>query len=102
VLVVDTDRDVLELVRILLEARGYQVSTANGVAEAMRTRSVDLVLSATQLSDGVGSDLVGRFGEAPVIAMGEAQPSESGGFHSWLAKPISLAQLTSRVAAALS
>ena len=102
VLVVDPDRDVLELVRILLEARGYAVSTAHGVAEAMRTRSVDVVLTAAKLIDGVGSDLVGRFGEAPVIAMGEVQVLPEEGFHSWLSKPISLPQLTSRVSAALA
>lgn len=103
VLVVDGDKDTLELARILLEARGYAVTTARGLAEAMRTRSIDLVLTAVTLTDGQGSDLVGRFGEAPVIAMGGGAPADpSEGFASWLTKPLSLQDLTQAVASALT
>ena len=102
VLVVDGDKDTLELARILLEARGYAVSTARGLAEAMRTRSIDLVLTAVELTDGQGSDLVGRFGDANVIAMGTGEPAAPElGFASWLTKPLSLQHLTQAVASAL-
>jgi two-component system, NtrC family, response regulator HydG len=104
VLVVDDDADTLELVQILLESRGYQVRTATGVAEAMRARGVDIVLTDLQLGDGLGSDLVGRFGAAPVLAMsGRAKDGhERDGFVSWLEKPVSLARLTSALESALS
>ncbi len=104
VLVVDDDADTLELVQLLLESRGYQVRTATGIAEAMRARGVDVVLTDLQLGDGLGSDLVGRFGAAPVLAMsGRAKDGhERDGFVSWLEKPVSLARLTTALENALA
>jgi two-component system response regulator HydG len=96
VLVVDDDVDSLELVQIVLQARGYRVSTARGVAEAMRTRDIDLVLTDLQLGDGNGADLVGRFGAAPVIAMTGRSESDhpDTAFDAWLTKPVSVERLT--------
>jgi two-component system response regulator HydG len=96
VLVVDDDADSLELVQIVLQARGYRVATARGVAEAMRTRDIDLVLTDLQLGDGSGADLVGRFGDAPVVAMtGRSQADHQGApFDAWLTKPVSVDRLT--------
>jgi two-component system response regulator HydG len=96
ILVVDDDQDNLELVQILLRARGYDVQTATGVAEAMRARNVDAVLTDLNLGDGSGADLVGRFGGAPVMVMtGSIEEQKSMGFDAWLTKPVSLERLTS-------
>lgn len=97
VLVVDDDADSRELVQIVLEARGYRVETARGVAEAMRARDVDLVLTDLHLGDGSGADLVGRFGRARVVALtGEAESDQAGlaAFDGWLTKPVSVDRLT--------
>ncbi|MBN8609076.1 MAG: sigma 54-interacting transcriptional regulator [Deltaproteobacteria bacterium] len=94
ILVVDDDRDSLELLQLVLEAKGYAVQTASGVAEAMRTRGVDVVLTDVQLGDGSGSALVGRFGKAPVIAISGATRADDLGFDAWLSKPVSLERLT--------
>ena len=96
VLIVDDDADSLELVQIVLEARGYRVETARGIAEAMRARNVDLVLTDLTLGDGSGADLVGRFGVAPVVAMtGVLEADHQGAaFDGWLTKPVSVDRLT--------
>ncbi len=103
ILVVDDDQDNLELVQILLRARGYDVQTATGVAEAMRARNVDAVLTDLNLGDGSGADLVGRFGSAPVMVMtGTIEEQTSMGFDAWLTKPVSLERLTSTLTNVLS
>jgi len=103
ILVVDDDEDNLELVQILLRARGYEVQTATGVAEAMRARNVDAVLTDLNLGDGSGADLVGRFGNAPVMVMtGTVEEQTSMGFDAWLTKPVSLERLTSTLTTILA
>jgi len=96
VLVVDDDADSLELVQLVLQARGYRVATARGVAEAMKTRDIDLVLTDLHLGDGSGADLVGRFGAAKVVAMtGRSEADHDGAaFDGWLTKPVSVDRLT--------
>jgi DNA-binding response OmpR family regulator len=82
--------------QVVLEAKGYNVRTATGVAEAMRARDVDLVLTDLHLLDGTGDRLVGRFGSAPVVAMtGKPSGNENElGFDAWLTKPVSVDRLT--------
>jgi DNA-binding NtrC family response regulator len=96
ILVVDDDPDSLTLMQVVLEAKGYNVRTATGVAEAMRARDVDLVLTDLHLLDGTGDRLVGRFGSAPVVAMtGKPSGNENElGFDAWLTKPVSVDRLT--------
>jgi DNA-binding NtrC family response regulator len=96
ILVVDDDPDSLTLMQVVLEAKGYLVRTASGVAEAMRARDVDLVLTDLHLLDGTGDHLVGRFGAAPVVAMtGKPSGNEHElGFDAWLTKPVSVDRLT--------
>ncbi len=98
VLVVDDDLDTLEQIQILLQAKGYRVEVASGVAEAMRTRNVDIVLTDLHLQDGSGAHLLGRFGDAPVVAMTGSKESNHHGFQGWLTKPVSLERLTSTLA----
>jgi DNA-binding NtrC family response regulator len=103
ILVVEDDPDALETVQVLLEARGYRVATATGVAEAMRTRDVDVVLTDLHLLDGSGRDLVGRFGRAPVLVMtGDVPGCDGAGFSRLLVKPLTLAVLTHALASALA
>jgi len=103
VLVVDDDEDSRVLMQEMLEASGYRVSTASGVAEAMQTREVDVVLTDLHLRDGSGTDLVGRFGTAPVVAMtGRIDDHRHDvGFVGWLTKPISPESLTMTLRSAL-
>jgi two-component system response regulator HydG len=104
ILVVDDDRDTLEILQILLESKGFRVQTAAGIAEAMRARDVDIVLTDVRLGDGIGSDLVGRFGSAPVVAMsGHSRDGfDEVGFREWLTKPVSLERLTTALETVLA
>ncbi len=60
-LVVDDERNIREVLRIVLEGEGYEVSEASTYADAMRELergSFDLVLCDIFLPDGNGLDLV--------------------------------------------
>lgn len=55
VLVVDDDRDLVEILRIVLEGGGYRVSSAHGPADAIRLveqARPDLVLLDVMMPDG--------------------------------------------------
>lgn len=61
ILVVDDERSITEATKLILSESGYDVSTANTVAEAtriLRDQSVNLVITDLRLSDGSGIDLL--------------------------------------------
>jgi len=61
ILVVDDSPQTLELIRRNLESAGYQVYTANGVTEAIRTfeaNPVDLVITDLKMPEVSGMDLI--------------------------------------------
>jgi len=60
VLVVDDDRDTAQLLRRLLERRGFVVRVAHSVAmalDAVEEAPIDLLVSDLRLPDGDGCDL---------------------------------------------
>jgi DNA-binding NtrC family response regulator len=60
-----TDDGVRELVRLMLEANGYEVLTVGGAAEAERlctSRSIDLLLTDVVMPEVSGNALAERLG----------------------------------------
>jgi two-component system cell cycle sensor histidine kinase/response regulator CckA len=65
IMVVEDDEGVRELVRLMLEANGYQVLTVAGADEAARLcgeRRIDLLLTDVVMPDISGSELAERLG----------------------------------------
>jgi len=63
ILIVDDDRDILESLRILLKAKGYEIETAETGKEALdkfATASFDLALLDVKLPDMEGPELLAR------------------------------------------
>jgi two-component system response regulator AtoC len=63
ILVVDDETSVTEALKLILEERGAQVTTASSFTEAdnlLAKRLFDLVLTDLRLPDGTGSDLLER------------------------------------------
>jgi two-component system phosphate regulon response regulator PhoB len=117
VLAVDDEPDLLELVRMGLDAAGYQVETAaTGAAalERLRSSPPDLVLLDLLLPDISGTELCkriradARLAELPVImltAKGEEVDRVVGfelGADDYVTKPFSPRELALRVRAVLS
>jgi two-component system cell cycle sensor histidine kinase/response regulator CckA len=65
IMVVEDDAGVRELVRLMLEANGYEVLTVEGAEEAARlcaSRCIDLLLTDVVMPDVNGSELAERLG----------------------------------------
>jgi CheY-like chemotaxis protein len=99
VLVVDDHGDTLEMMRILLERRGFAVDVADGLAEARRVverRSPDVIVSDVCLPDGSGLELrdVRAAGGPRLIALtgmanaGDRDEALRAGFDRHMAKPV--------------
>lgn len=61
ILVVDDDRSITGALAVILRKAGYEVLTANSLAEArsvLSNRSFNLVLTDLRLTDGTGIDLI--------------------------------------------
>ena len=74
VLLVEDDRDVLEVLRQALEEAGYTVETActrSGAAHHLLTRRVDLLITDLVLEDGDGAVLMrlAKRHNIPVLGM---------------------------------
>jgi signal transduction histidine kinase len=105
ILLVDDHHDTCLGMRRLLERRGYQVSIAHSVAEALahaRENAFDLIISDLGLPDGTGFDLMEelrRHGGPPGIALsgygmeGDVAKSREAGFSEHLIKPVSIDRL---------
>lgn len=105
VLVVDDEPDLCEIVRRMLEGRGYNVLTAGGVAAATalaaaHAMAIDLLITDLRMPDGDGVDLsrklvAGNPGMALLYMSGLAsdQPLDA----TMLAKPFTPTDLLNAV-----
>ena len=116
ILIVDDERDLLELLSMSLESEGYEVVTAACGEEAMgsvRTDRPDLILLDVMLGDVSGVTLAGKFKNTPETAgipiiMLTAKDSDtdkvvglSVGADDYVTKPFSTPVLVARIEAVL-
>ena len=114
ILVVDDDRNLMEVVRMRLESENYEVTTAqneDAALEAVKERAFDLTIIDLQLEDRNGISLmedVHRFNpDMPVIIFTAYGSIESAvdamkkGAYSYLAKPFEHEKLLFQVEKAL-
>ena len=110
ILCIDDDADTCEMIRVLLEYSGYEVTTVRTAAEALRlAKSVrfDLYLLDNWLTDGTGIELcrqIRSFDSAsPVLFVSGAafesdiQKAMSAGAQGYMVKPIIISELESVV-----
>lgn len=69
VLVVDDEPDLCEIVRRMLDGRGYQVLTAGGVSDALARREshqgpIELLVTDVRMPDGSGPELAEKIRQA--------------------------------------
>ena len=115
VLVVDDERDILELLELTLLRMGLEVERANNVTEALQLlagNSYNLCLTDMRMPDGEGLDIVRYITEhnldvpvAVITAHGNldnAVAALKAGAFDYLSKPVALDQLRAVVNAALS
>lgn len=108
ILIVDDNADLVELLRMLLEAQGYEVDTAGQGADAVaqaRSRKPDVLLVDIGLPDVDGYEVARRIRSADkspwpfLVAMtGYGQPEDrrramDAGFDEHLVKPVTKDQL---------
>ena len=116
ILIVDDEKDLLEMLSMNLSTAGYVVRTAASGAEAMsviRTDRPDLILMDVMLGDISGVKLAGKLKNTPQtadipIVMLTAKDSEtdvivglSMGADDYVTKPFSTAVLVARIEAVL-
>ncbi len=116
ILVVDDEKDLLEMLAANLSVAGYVIRTATGGAEAMsiiRTDRPDLILLDIMLEDISGVKLAGKLRNTPETAdipiiMLTAKDSETDvivglsiGADDYITKPFSTAVLIARIEAVL-
>jgi CheY-like chemotaxis protein len=112
VLLVEDHADTRWITARLLRANGFQVVTAEGLAEAMEVvaeRSIDLLVSDIGLPDGTGYDVVRRVREirpaVRAIAVSgygmdeDVRESLRAGFDVHLTKPVAVDRLIDAVRA---
>jgi CheY-like chemotaxis protein len=110
VLVVDDDRDSLDLVREMLESAGAVVTAANGVEQALaQPGQFDIIVSDIGMPFKDGYDLIERIrardagGGIPAIALTvyahaeDAARARRAGFQEHLAKPVDPKELLATV-----
>lgn len=105
VLIVDDDRDTLEIMSVILDAHGAQTMVAATAAEgltALRALRPEVLLSDISLPDEDGYDLVRRIralpaeegGHTPAVAVSahvyttDRERAFDAGFQAFLGKPI--------------
>jgi two-component system, chemotaxis family, CheB/CheR fusion protein len=108
ILLVEDHADTAEALTDLLRDRGYQVSTAGSIAQALELArpqegvQIDLVVSDLGLPDGNGLDLMrelsGRYGLSGIALSGygmeeDVRKSHEAGFRKHLTKPVDLRAL---------
>lgn len=103
ILLVEDNRDHLELMAYLLRSQGHETINARS-AESGQTmmrccREIDLIICDISLGNASGIELVralrksGRFGGVPIVAvtagsMGQAPEAYAAGFTHYFLKPI--------------
>jgi CheY-like chemotaxis protein len=105
ILLVEDNSDTGNVLKQLLERRGYAVKVANSMTEAIaktKQEPADVIISDIGLPDGTGHDLiraVNAIRQTPAIAMSgygmedDIQRSIEAGFQAHLVKPVDLEQL---------
>jgi signal transduction histidine kinase/CheY-like chemotaxis protein len=110
VLVVDDDRDTLDLLAVVLQTRGAEVRTATGAADALAVLDEfrpDAIVSDIGMPGADGFALLSRIRErsivAPALALTAYAREEdreralAGGFQAFVPKPIDPLQLVASV-----
>lgn len=113
VLTIDDEKQIRKLLKIGLEAEGFIVSDASGVAEGLEAvvkQKPDIVLLDLNLPDGYGLDLLRRireFSDVPVIVL-SVKDKESdkielleAGADDYVTKPFGMGELLARIRAIL-
>jgi DNA-binding NtrC family response regulator len=113
ILVAEDSSCVADLLRLFLQGEGYQVSTAESVADALeitRRSPVQLLVSDFRLKDGTACELMRELSKrqpiSGVIISGYSDPlyrdqSKEAGFSEYLVKPVERDDLVTAVARAL-
>ena len=113
VLVVDDEAAILRFLKPALEANGYEMASAAGVAEATKriaSESPDIVLLDLGLPDGDGKDVIKRareWSDVPIIVLSarerETEKIESLdlGADDYVNKPFNVGELLARMRTAL-
>jgi CheY-like chemotaxis protein len=116
VLIVDDDRDTLEIMRIILDTHGAQTAVAATAAEGLRILRVvrpEVLLSDISLPDQDGCEFVRSIralpadegGDTPAVAVSahvftaHRERAFDAGFQAFLAKPLNPATLVACVKA---
>ena len=112
VLVVEDSRDTLEMLRVLLSSRGYEVVTCESAVEALRLAPAmcfDIIVSDIGLPQVDGYELIGRLRQlahlsaVPAVALTgyastkDASAALGAGFDLHVAKPVDPTTLASAV-----
>ncbi|EMY69990.1 response regulator [Leptospira vanthielii] len=113
ILLVDDDSAIRKMLRIALEAKGYQTIEAISKKEAIESvalNSPKLVLLDLQLPDGSGLDVIKEvrtFSEIPFIVLSVMSSEEDkialldSGADDYITKPFSMGELLARIRTAL-
>ena len=105
-LVVEDNKDVLRYLKLVLEMRGHQVTTAVDLASALETlgQRFDLLISDIELPDGSGLDLMREIrGKIPGLAISgfgshdDIRLSLDAGFLLHLTKPVEVGRLEAAI-----
>ncbi len=109
VLVVDDHAETVELLGMLLRRRGFSVTLARSVNEALRaveSASFDVLVSDHELPDGTGEELLRRLPARPPLALqisGHAELPSDGAktavFDQHLCKPVDTKELVRLISA---
>ena len=113
-LLVEDHDDTAEMMSMMLELQGLQVTTCRTIAEAMRQvegRSYDLLISDIGLPDGTGLELIQQLRAArltlPAVALSgfgmesDVVQAKEAGFQVHLTKPVDMARLESVITSLL-
>ena len=112
ILIVDDDRDIAQIVQLLLEGEGYDTQTAASGSEALEKidSSVDLVILDIMMAGMNGFEVCRRIREssyAPILFLSamsgdtEKVAALTAGGDDYLCKPFSASELIARVRALL-
>jgi CheY-like chemotaxis protein len=109
ILVVEDHDDTLRSMKVLLHRLGYEVLTADNMADALRIamqEPFDILLSDIGLPDGSGLELLKRIRsirEVPALALSgfgmdeDIERSREAGFSDHLTKPVSIDRLQAAI-----
>lgn len=107
ILLVEDNKDTLNYMALVLGTRGHEVTTAEGLAQAIlaAAQPFDLLISDIELPDGTGLELMRQLhGRGlPAIAMSgygseeDVLASREAGFAAHLTKPVDLTRLLAAV-----